>query len=61
MKNFTPEAVEMLQNLERLSLLKVIEQNKVLMNKVIDLATKRAGEVVTKKDVQNAISESLDN
>jgi hypothetical protein len=60
LKLWAADAIESLQSLERYTVLKAIDEGKRLVKRVTDSATKRAGENVTKIDVQNAISEVIE-
>ena len=60
MQNWSLEALESLQCLERYSILRSIEEAKKLAKKVSELAIANAkGEDVSKVDVQNAIADVI--
>jgi hypothetical protein len=60
-QNWTLEAFESLQSLERYTILKALDEGKRLVKRVTETAIKNAeGGNITKHEVQNAISEVIE-
>jgi hypothetical protein len=57
---WSADAIESLQSLERYTVLKAIEEGKRLSKRVMEAAAKKANGEVTRFDVQNAISEVIE-
>lgn len=60
--NFDLEAMETIQNIERYSLLKSIEECNKLIKKIIEVSVQEAGEgnIIKKSHIQKAFSDIMD-